>query len=50
MEKKALVEALCNRIDSPIRFLPNLSFVFIVYYICAHLRGASFGTRLNGGK
>jgi hypothetical protein len=36
-------------IDSPIRFLPNLSFVFIAYFICAHLRGASFGTKLSGG-
>ena len=41
---------LFNWIDSPILFPPKLSFDFIAYFICAHLRGASFGTRLNGGK
>ena len=39
-----------NWIDSPIRFLPKLSFIFSAYFVCAHLRGASFGTRLSGGK
>ena len=40
---------LFNWIGSSIRFLPNLSFVFIAYFICAHFQGASCGTRQNGG-
>ena len=28
--------------------LKDLSFVFVVYFIRAHLRGASLGTRLSG--
>jgi len=38
---------LLNGIGSPIRFLPNLSIVFVAYCIRAYLRGASFGARLN---
>jgi hypothetical protein len=37
-----------NQIASSIRFLPNLTFVFVAYFIRANLRGASFGARLSG--
>ena len=40
---------LLNWVASPIRFPLNLSFVFVVYFICVHLRGASFGTRTELG-
>ena len=36
-------------IGSPIRFPQNLSFVFVVSFIRAHLRGASLGTRTELG-
>ena len=39
-----------NWIGLPISFPPNLFFVFFAYFIRAYLRGACFGTRLNGGK
>ena len=39
---------LFNRIASSIRFLPNLSFVFVAYFVRAFRRGASFGARLSG--
>ena len=32
----------------PVREARELDLHFIVYFVCAHLRGASFGTRLNG--
>jgi len=41
---------LLNGIGPPIPFPLNLSFVFVAYFIRANLRGASFGTRLIGGK
>jgi len=37
-----------NWIGPPIPFPPNLFFIFVVYFIRAHLRGASIGTRLSG--
>jgi hypothetical protein len=40
---------LLNRIGSPIRFLPNLSFVFVVYSIRVQLRRASLGIRIELG-
>ena len=46
--KSVKIVDLLNWIGSPIRFPPNLSFVFVVYFIRAHLRGASLGTRLSG--
>ena len=39
---------LSNWIGSPIRFSPNLSCIFVVYFIRAHVRGASLGARLSG--
>ena len=33
-----------DRFTDPI-FSPKLSFIFIAYFICAHLRGASFGNQ-----
>jgi len=52
MESRSIAFAkivdLLNWIGSPIRFPPNLSFVYVVYFIRAHLRGASPGTRLSG--
>ena len=41
---------LLNWIGSPIRFPLSQSFVFVVYFIRAYLRGACFGARLNGEK
>ena len=40
---------LLNWLGTPIKFPPNLSFSFVVEFIRAYLRGASFGARLNGG-
>ena len=41
---------LLNWISPLIRFPLNLSFFFVAYFIRVNLWGASFGTRLNGGK
>ena len=38
-----------SEIRNQIRFPQNLSFVFVVYFIRAHLRGASLGTRTELG-
>ena len=45
----AKIVDLLNWIGSPNQFPLNQSFVFVAYFIRAYLRGASFGTKLNGG-
>ena len=54
LSKKSRLQSLIGFVDllnwtgTQIRFPPNLSFGFVVYFIRACLRGASFGARLNG--
>ena len=43
--KKVQIDRFVKIVD---RFSSNLSFVFVVYFVRAHLRGASLGTRLSG--
>ena len=47
--KSAKIMYLLDWTGLPIRSPPSLSFVFVVYFIRAHLRGASLGTRIELG-